>query len=55
MSKIIAKGTVLTEPIIVSLKDDGLLITNTPANQEILKLNVSATKKQALESALRNF
>ncbi len=54
MSKIIAKGTVLTDPIMVSLKDDGLLIPNIPANTEIQKLTISPSKKQALEEAFRN-
>ena len=54
MSKIIAKGTVLTDPIMVSLKDDGLLIPNIPANTEIQKLTISPNKKQALEEAFRN-
>ena len=55
MSKIISKGTVLTDPIMVSLKDDGLLIPNIPENAEIQKLAISPNKKQALESALRKF
>ena len=55
MSKIIAKGSVLTESAMLSLKDDGLLIPNIPANTEIQKLTISPSKKQALESALRKF
>jgi len=55
MSKIISKGTVLTDPIMVSLKDDGLLIPNIPENAEIAKLDLTPNKKQALESALRKF
>ena len=54
MSKIIAKGTVLTDPIMVSLKDDGLLIPNIPENAEIAKLNLTPDQKQALEEAFRN-
>ena len=55
MTKIVGKGTVLTESMIISLKDEGLLITNTPVNQEILKLNISVAKKQALELAFRKY
>lgn len=54
MSKIIAKWTVLTDPIMVSLKDDGLLIPNIPENAEIAKLNLTPDQKQALEEAFRN-
>ena len=54
-AKIIAKGSVLTESAMLSLKDDGLLIPNIPANTEIQKLTISPSKKQALESALRKF
>ena len=54
-AKIIAKGSVLTESAMLSLKDDGLLIPNIPANTEIQKLTISPNKKQALESALRKF
>ena len=54
-AKIIAKGSVLTESAMLSLKDDGLLIPNIPANAEIQKLTISPSKKQALESALRKF
>lgn len=54
MSKIISKGTVLTDPIMVSLKDDGLLIPNIPENAEIAKLDLTPNKKQALEEAFRN-
>lgn len=54
-AKIIAKGSVLTESAMLSLKDDGLLIPNIPANAEIQKLTISPNKKQALESALRKF
>ena len=54
MSKIIAKWTVLTDPIMVSLKDDGLLIPNIPENAEIAKLNLTPDQKQALEGAFRN-
>ena len=54
MSKIIAKWTVLTDPIMVSLKDDGLLIPNIPENAEIAKLNLAPDQKQALEEAFRN-
>ena len=54
-AKIIAKGSVLTESAMLSLKDDGLLIPNIPANAEIQKLAISPNKKQALESALRKF
>ena len=54
MSKIISKGTVLTDPIMVSLKDDGLLIPNIPENAEIAKLNLTPDQKQALEEAFRN-
>ena len=54
MSKIIAKWTVLTDPIMVSLKDDGLLIPNIPENAEIAKLNLTHDQKQALEEAFRN-
>ena len=54
MSKIIAKWTVLTDPIMVSLKDDGLLIPNIPENPEIAKLNLTPDQKQALEEAFRN-
>lgn len=54
MSKIIAKWTVLTDAIMVSLKDDGLLIPNIPENAEIAKLNLTPDQKQALEEAFRN-
>ena len=54
MSKIISKGTVLTDPIMVSLKDDGLLIPNIPENAEIAKLDLTPDQKQALEEAFRN-
>ena len=54
MSKIIAKWTVLTDPIMVSLKDDGLLIPNIPENPEIAKLDLTPDQKQALEEAFRN-
>ena len=54
-AKIIAKGSILTESAMLSLKDDGLLIPNIPANAEIQKLTISPNKKQALESALRKF
>ena len=53
-AKIIAKWTVLTDPIMVSLKDDGLLIPNIPENAEIAKLNLTPDQKQALEEAFRN-
>ena len=53
-AKIIAKGSVLTESAMLSLKDDGLLIPNIPANTEIQKLTISPSKKQALEEAFRN-
>ena len=53
-AKIIAKGSVLTESAMLSLKDDGLLIPNIPANAEIQKLTISPNKKQALEEAFRN-
>jgi hypothetical protein len=55
MTKIVGKGTVLSESAMLSLKDDGLLIPNIPANEEIQKLTISPSKKQALESALRKF